>query len=199
MRLGPSGPSALSVAPSPRHRVDQYVGVECSLQQNQGVKARLVISLNSSPSFNEVMTLCVGRVRDFTRLYICNFPNTTNPPLIYQVSRKCIYIQPLLWSDGFPPSSLWIYYVLTCCFEINHQRWKIKNFKIIISQRKTIENLADIFRIRMSWDVWLPVSPDTPHGDSLFLRPAGCWGLHRADSSHCQQTIGNCEACNVIN
>ena len=91
MRLGPSAPSALSVAPSPRHRVDQYVGVEGSLQQNQGVKARLVISLNSSPSCYEVMTLCVGRVRDFTWLYIYNFPNTTNPPLIYQVSRKCIY------------------------------------------------------------------------------------------------------------
>ena len=80
--------SSLTTAQS---RSVQYVGVECSLQQNQGVRAWFVISLNSSPSCYEVMTLCVGRVRDFTRLYIYNFLNTTNPPLIYQVSRKCIY------------------------------------------------------------------------------------------------------------
>ena len=53
--------SSLTTAQS---RSVQYVGVECSLQQNQGVRAWFVISLNSSPSCYEVMTLCVGIVRD---------------------------------------------------------------------------------------------------------------------------------------
>ena len=175
--------------------------MHCFLHQNPDMKTRLVISLNSSPSCYGVMSLLVEREREIARLYICylHFIFELWFPKCHQTSPCVTSTKKMLWSVILPPPSLWIYYVLTCCFEINHQRWKMKKFEEIISHSKTIEILAYIFRIRMSWDVWLLSPPGSPHGDSLFLRPASCWGLHRADSSHCQQTIGSWEACNVIN